>query len=112
MLFTSLFFSVALAAEHLAVLCHGAATVTPRGDVAALHDERIRLPCANLYVSFCCFYQLFLEVVNVIYLVDAFHYLISVFIDKSNTLVVRVVEMQPADRPAVIVIGKDGKIGL
>ena len=66
----------------------------------------------HLYVSFGGFYQLLLKVIYVVQLIDAFQLLIPVFVDKPDSLVAGIVEMQSAYWFSIIVICKDGEIGL
>ncbi len=46
-----------------------------------------------LHIPLCCLYQLLLELVDVLHLVDSLHLLVPAFIYEAYSLVVRVVEM-------------------
>ena len=55
----------------------------------------------GLCIALCRLYQLLLELVNVIHPLNEFHLLVPAFVDEAYALVIQVVEMEPANGPAM-----------
>ena len=66
----------------------------------------------HLYVAFGSLDKLRLEFVNIVNLFNGFHLLIAVIIDKPDAFVIGIIKVQAANRAAIVIIGKNGKIGL